>query len=200
MATDGAKRRFGVGKEEVTQSLVELDLARGDLTTAFADLERGRARAFVDMLGQQRLAAGRQDARMTAIRELSDSIRRQRAINAAPGMSSETGVERVSVLLKERDQLLERLRDEDPELADAVSIAEPDLKAVQRRLGAADRLLYSLPVRSSGNRFDSSTFDGTASVCIKQILRQMNLNRPCNHSTPTNRCVRLPPSADQLPD
>lgn len=150
LATDGAKRRFGVGKEEVTQSLVELDLARGDLTTAFADLERGRARAFVDMLGQQRLAAGRQDARMTAIRELSDSIRRQRAINAAPGMSSETGVERVSVLLKERDQLLERLRDEDPELADAVSIAEPDLKAVQRRLGAADRLLYSLPVRSSG--------------------------------------------------
>ncbi|WP_416899163.1 MAG: CHAT domain-containing protein [Minwuia sp.] len=145
LATDGAKRRFGVGKEGVTRALVELDLARGDLGMAFADLERGRARAFVDMLGQQRLAAGRQDARMGEIRNLSEAIRRQRAINAAPGMASSAGVERVSALLDEREVLLAGLRRDDPELADAVSVGTPDLKAVQRRLGSADRLLYALP-------------------------------------------------------
>lgn len=146
LGTDAAKRRFGVGKDEVTRALVDLDLRRGDLNAAFADLERGRARAFVDMLGQQRLAAGRQDDRMASIRDLSDAIRQQRAINAAPGMASAAGVERVSALLDERAGLLNELRKQDPELADAVSVVPADIESVQRRLGRADRLLYALPV------------------------------------------------------
>jgi tetratricopeptide (TPR) repeat protein len=146
LSTDNAKRRFGVGKEEVTQALVDLDLKRNDLAAVFTDLERGRARAFVDMLGQQKIAAAGLDDRLTRIGDLSDAVRRQRAINAAPGMSSSGGVTIVSNLLQERDQLLSEVRGKDSELADAFSVQTVDLSAIRRKLGAHDRLLYALPV------------------------------------------------------
>ncbi len=145
LATDGAKRRFGVGKDEVTHALVRMDLARGDMAAAFSDLERGRARAFVDMLGEQRLASGRDAKAVEAIREISKEIRRQRAINATPGIVATDGVVRVNTLLADRKTRLAGLRKRDPELADALSVAPLSLRAAQARLGPADRLLYALP-------------------------------------------------------
>lgn len=150
LSTDNAKRRFGVGKEEVTRALVELDLRRNDLNAAFNDLERGRARAFVDMLGKQKIAAAGQDANLERIGELSSEIRRQRAINAAPGMASGAGIAKVTALLSDRDRLLSDVRKRDPELADAFSIHAVDLDHIRQRLGSNDRLLYALPVVDAG--------------------------------------------------
>lgn len=145
LSTDTAKRRFGIGKEGVTRALVELDLERGDLGQAFADLERGRARAFIDMLGRSQVAAAGQAKRVERIAVLSGDIRRQRAINAAPGMTSEAGVQRVSTLLQERNGLLADLRRNNPELADVYSIRSADIDSIRQQLGAADRMLYALP-------------------------------------------------------
>jgi hypothetical protein len=146
LSTDGAKRRFGVGKDQVTQALVRLDLERNDLTQAFADLERGRARAFVDMLGGQRFASARDGDMLRKIRATSSEVRRRRAINAAPGMHSANAATEISQLLEKRSALLGQLRSRAPELADALSVSEQNLKAVQSKLGRSDRLLYALPV------------------------------------------------------
>lgn len=145
LSTDSAKRRFGVGKDGVTRALVDLDLSRGELAAAFADLERGRARAFVDMLGARTVAAGRQTELVGQIRTLSGEIRRQRIVNAAPGNSSPEGVARVERLLSQRADLLADLRKRDPEMADALTVSSHRLKDIQARLGPSDRMLYALP-------------------------------------------------------
>lgn len=50
LGSDRDKRRFGVNKENITVYLTSLDFERRDAKTLFQGLERGRARAFVDML------------------------------------------------------------------------------------------------------------------------------------------------------
>ncbi len=153
LSTDSAKRRFGVGKDEVTRALVELDLARGDLDAAFADLERGRARAFVDMLGQRSVAEGRQVELVERIRDLSDMIRRQRIVNAAPGAGTDEGVARVAALMADRASLLADLRSSDPEMADVLEVSSRPLSEIRAHLGPLDRLLYALPVGDGQQTF-----------------------------------------------
>ncbi|MGZ0190463.1 MAG: hypothetical protein ACKVH0_21100, partial [Alphaproteobacteria bacterium] len=80
------------------------------------------------------------------IRATSSEVRRRRAINAAPGMYSTNAAREISQLLGERSALLAQLRSRAPELADALSVSEQNLKAVQSKLGRSDRLLYALPV------------------------------------------------------
>ncbi|MEC9345377.1 MAG: CHAT domain-containing protein [Pseudomonadota bacterium] len=145
LSTDSARRRFGTGREDVTRALVGLDLRRGDLDAAFADLERGRARAFVDMLARRTVARGRQPELVGRIGDLSASIRRQRIINAAAGTGSAEGVATADRLLAERAALLVELRRRDPEMADVLSVAAPELASVRRALGADDLMLYALP-------------------------------------------------------
>jgi len=47
LGTDKSKRRFGIGKEDITYRLAGLDIEKGDYLALFRDLERGRARAYV---------------------------------------------------------------------------------------------------------------------------------------------------------
>ncbi len=153
LSTDAAKRRFGAGKDAVTQALVDFDLARNDMAGAFADLERGRARAFVDMLGRQALASGRNRDAVARIKDLSDAIRRERAINAAPGAGQTDGGQKTRALLVERTALLADLRRRAPELADALSVSTVPLGRIQQALTPADRMLYALAGDDGDARF-----------------------------------------------
>ncbi len=150
LSTDSAKRRFGVGKDEVTRVLADLALARGDLDAAFADLERGRARAFVDMLGRRSVAEGRQAELVERIRGVSDAIRRQRIVNAAPGAGTAEGVTRVAGLMDDRAALVTELRRRDPEMADVLNVSSRPLAEIRGRLAPQDRLLYALPAADGG--------------------------------------------------
>ena len=145
---DSAKRRFGVSIDQVTRILVALDLRRGNIVDAFADLERGRARAFVDMLGAVTGARGRDSALVEQIYTLSDQIRCQRIINAAPGHGNTEGVSQVETLMSDREHLILELRVCDPEMADVLSISSADLASVQAALGPSDQLLYALPAET----------------------------------------------------
>ncbi|MBO6782237.1 MAG: CHAT domain-containing protein [Alphaproteobacteria bacterium] len=145
LSTDESKRRFGIGKEEITRRLIELDIESGNMEALFRDLERGRARAFVDMLANRPIAAGRQPELVSEINALDSDIRAQRLRNTAPGASRGDGLERERQLLARRERLIERLRRRDPELADSLSVGTQTLAAAQRRLGPGDRLAYALP-------------------------------------------------------
>lgn len=144
LASDRAKRRFGVGKEDVTRALVRLDLERGDWAALFEDLERGRARAFVDMLGVRAAGAQGPAADLAAqIRDLDRAIRRQRLLNAAPGSASGGDV---TGLLAQRQRAVAKLRRMDSELAGTLAVDAPRFGNIRARLAPGEALIYALPV------------------------------------------------------
>lgn len=158
IGSDRDKRRFGVGKDDITYRLAQLDFERGDAAQLFRDLERGRARAFVDMLATVRVAAG--DPDIEAIRAIDGKARAMvDAIESGRGGATGVGGERatraaeglaaIDPLVSERAAAVERLRRRDPALADAKGIGEADLGQLQAALKPDELLAYFLPARGA---------------------------------------------------
>ena len=153
LASESTKLRFGIGKEDVARALIRLDVAKADTTLLFRDLERARARVFVDMLADRPMAGGRHAELVQAIRALDADILRQRLLNGAPGGPAD-GAERERALLTRRERRLAELRGRDPELADTLSVSVVELHDAQARLRGQDLLAYALP----GDAEDPLTF------------------------------------------
>ncbi len=147
LAGGASKLRFGAGKEAVARQLIEFDLARGDLAALFRDLERARARAFVDLLANVTLARGSGNERAAAIRALDRRILRARLRAGTTGVADAT---EEAALLAERRRLIGALRAEDAALADTLSVAHAELSGIQSRLGSEEALLYVLPPLRDG--------------------------------------------------
>lgn len=145
LAGGHSKLRFGAGKEAVARQLIEFDLARGDLPALFHDLERARARAFVDLLAGVAIARGQGSERAASVRALDRRILRMRLRAATTGAVTDGE----AALLAERKRLVEALRAEDAELADTLSVAPAQLTGIQARLGE-EALLYVLPPLHDG--------------------------------------------------
>jgi CHAT domain-containing protein len=167
LASDDSRLRFGIGKDAVTRHLARLDRQRGDLDALFSDLERGRARAFVDLLHGLPLAQGRQTEAVARIRQLDADLRRQRLKNAV-------GVgQPLTRLLQARTEAVAELRRRDADLADARGVASVRLADVQARLGEGETLAYAIPdaddaplawllVTRSARRIETSTLSDAA--------------------------------------
>jgi hypothetical protein len=138
LSNDDTRLRFGAGKEVVTRHLARLDIARGDFDALFRDLERGRARAFVDLLQGVPLAQGRQTEAVGRIRALEAEIRRLRLKNSTGASQS------LAPLLAERSRVVAELRQRDPELADVLGVAVAELAVVQSRLAPGEMLAYAI--------------------------------------------------------
>lgn len=147
LTTDRSKRRFGVGKENITYRLAQIDIAKGDMDSLFADLERGRARAFIDMLAQQIVATGRQQNLVTRINSLDRQIRTARLKANAPQQTEERSLQVITKMLKRRADLTGELRSVDPELADIFDVSVQSLSTVQKKLNVGQVLLYTIPSR-----------------------------------------------------
>lgn len=145
LSSDTAKLRFGIGKERITQLLATIDLETVQHGKLFQDLEQGRARAFIDMLAKQAIASGGEAALLAEIRRLERDIRRQRLANTAPRANSQEGVARMHRLLRQHGALVAKLRQSNPELADALSVSTVELTEVQAQLGAGEILAYAVP-------------------------------------------------------
>jgi tetratricopeptide (TPR) repeat protein len=148
LATDRAKLRFGVGKEDVVHFLTKLDVKKLDYTRLFEDLERSRARAFVEMLAGRNIAPTREPELVKSIQQLGRQILQQRLANYAPGNAPGKNLSREKELLSQRQAVIERLRQRDPEIADVLSISFKSLRQIQSRLKSGDVLVYALPSRS----------------------------------------------------
>ena len=149
LATDASKRQFGIGKDEITRSLVLTSLERKDYAQAFADLERGRARAFVDMLGATALDGGRDARQVEGIRRVDASIREARIFAALPQRRGQKAKANTTALERQRSQLIRKLRQSNSELADAFSVSHISLPTVQEHLGRDDLMLYTLPAANN---------------------------------------------------
>lgn len=148
LATDRAKLRFGVGKEDVVHFLTKMDVKKSDYTRLFEDLERSRARAFVDMMAGRNISSTREPELVQSIQQLSRQILQQRLVNYAPGNAPEKNLPREKELLSRRQAVIEQLRHRDPEMADVLSISTKSLQQVQSQLKSGEVLVYALPARS----------------------------------------------------
>ena len=149
LGTDRAKRRFGVGKEDVTYRLAHLAADRGEIDKSFKAAERGRARAFIDMLADRALAAGSEQALFDEISQLDQRIRLSRLrASAMAGNSEDSNAGDETQLLTLRQQKLDDLRSRDPELADALSVSTASLADLRSKLQEGEILVYTLPLRS----------------------------------------------------
>lgn len=155
IGSDREKRRFGVGKDDITYRLAQLDFERGDADQLFRDLERGRARAFVDMLATVKVATA--DPDVAAIRAIDDQVKvLVSAVEAGRGEGAEgkAGVRKLAVepgamdpLVRDRAAAVERLRRRDPALADTKGIGEADPAQIRQALKPDELLIYFLPGR-----------------------------------------------------
>ncbi len=149
LLTDQSKIRFGVGKEDITYFLSQFDAKKQDYSRLFEDLERARARAFVDMLAGRKLAEGRQGVLVAQIQQLNQQILKQRLINYSPGNFVQKDKPREQALIKERQSLIKQLRQKDTELADVLSISAKSLAQIQAALKPGEVLLYALPPKNT---------------------------------------------------
>jgi CHAT domain-containing protein len=148
LVSDRAKLRFGTSKEDIGYYLAQVHAGRGDLPSLFRDLERSRARAFVDMLAGRAVATGRQAELTSTIRELDRALSAQALRNAAPGGATPQGLQTQEELAQRRRQAIKLLRERDPELADVFAVSAAALESVQAQLKPGEVLVYGLPARS----------------------------------------------------
>lgn len=165
IGSDREKRRFGVGKDDITYRLAQLDFDRNDPAQLYQDMERGRARAFVDMLATVKIASG--DPDIEAIRAIDDKARimvsaiesgigggigggSATAPAAASGQTRAMGIlaAKLDPLVRERAEAVERLRRRDPALAETRGLGSADLGQVRSALKTDELLIYFLPARA----------------------------------------------------
>lgn len=145
LAGDRAKLRFGVGKEHVTLRLVELALVENNIDAAFTIAERGRARAFSDLLADRVIdhTVGVFDE----LKAIDDRIRASNLARMAP-MGEADSID-IEALFIERNSLLEALSESEPELAELLGYFSIQIQDVQSHLLADQSLLYALPSSDS---------------------------------------------------
>lgn len=149
LISDQAKIRFGIGKEDITYFLSQFDAKKQNFSQLFEDMERARARAFVDMLAGRKLAESRQGNLVSQIQLLNQKILKQRLINYSPGNFVRKDKPREQALFEERQGLVRQLRQKDAELADVVSISSKSLTQIQSALKTGEVLIYPLPPKGS---------------------------------------------------
>jgi hypothetical protein len=149
LSADRAKIRFGVGKEDITYHLAQLDLKKRDWSMLFQDLETGRARAFTDLLRDRPIIQNRQTELLTKIGSLEEAIRNLRLKLMAPGHPDSSLKNLEAKLINEWEILVQRLKQNDPELAELVSVSVPSLAEVQKGLNTGDVIAYFVPAKGS---------------------------------------------------
>lgn len=146
---DHAKTRFGVGKDDIAHNLIKLDLRSKNYVNLFADMERGRARTFVNTLANRKIEESRERETAQAIRKLEARIIQFRLKRYAPYAVDTELLKEEELLLKQRKQLLLKLRQADPELADVFAVSVSSLADIQKRLRSTETLVYALPVKGN---------------------------------------------------
>jgi hypothetical protein len=142
---DGEKRRFGIGKDDITYRLVQIGIMRNRPEALYRDLEKGRARAFVDLLAN--LAIDSPTGGWAELRALDARISGLvRSIEAGAGTGGGASPS-LDGLMAQRADLLRRIRVERPELAETRAVPEPDPARLQAALADGEAMLYFLPAR-----------------------------------------------------
>ncbi len=131
-------------KYALYSDMIHLLLERGEVVDAFAYSERSRAREFLDLLSNRRIAVGRPTARelLAEVRKrqdrlarLDEDVRRLKGDREAKALGDQAEAQR------EFDQALARLRRHDPGLVDFVRVETAGADEVRSMLPKSVALL-----------------------------------------------------------
>ncbi len=138
LALEEMRNGFITNKVDLYEDLIRLLLDRGDAARAFDVAERSRARGFIDLLGNQKLAPAK-----TASRKLLDQVRaldvRGDALRSQPATAERDAA--LAAVDSERKDLLTQIQLEDPALTSFVSVSPLDVAGVQALLAPDVTLL-----------------------------------------------------------
>jgi CHAT domain-containing protein len=170
LSGDSAKQQFGVGKSQITSRLIDFDIAANNPAQLFEDAERGRARAFVDLLTETELSLSDDRETNQRVRTLDEKIRTQRFQFSLQRPGSKRGAaikSEINDLMEQRAKLMDQLAAINTEWAAAYSVRYATLQQVQARLSKREMLVYSV---SGSNPNDIYLlFVQAASTKIKRI-------------------------------
>lgn len=146
LASDRSKQLFGVGKAEISAHLMDFNLAHKNLAQLFEDAERGRARAFVDLLTDTELSLTDDLVTNTRVRNLDERIRMLRLQHSLHNDSraGEQVQAEIELLMQERAELMDQLSAINTEWSAAYSVRYATLAQVQARLSPDELLVYSV--------------------------------------------------------
>ena len=135
----------------VYANLASARLAQDDQSGAFEAIERGRAKSFLDLLGTRGAGARRSKKKTEQIakaeRQLVDFHEKSLKLASAPVGAKTRSVRRkaldqkISNLDKQRLELIDQLRRNDPELGSLVVVDPPTLKEIQKLLPSGTALV-----------------------------------------------------------
>jgi CHAT domain-containing protein len=184
LRTDFAKRRFNVDKDELTHYLVKIDLHLGDLESLFFDVERSRARAFVDMMRDRTIYADKDNRYLKDIRSIDKELKTLVIENSY--INTPNNINKQNALRKKRSLLVNELILDNAQYATLVSTHAVSLKEIQSRLKSDETLLYFIPLQKdediqaliiTNNRVTLKKFDLTQnelSLLMRDYLISIN--------------------------
>ena len=147
LSSDSARTRFGIGKSYIDQFLIDLDWQQKNPSQLFEDLERGRARAFVDLM-TERLTVMDSLPEIQELQKIDQDIVRSRLLKS---ISQDHSSERkrpsqsMETLVSRRATILENLEEDYPDWVQAFSITTFDLSEIQEKLKPGEKMIYVLP-------------------------------------------------------
>ena len=154
---DTEKRRFGIGKRDITYQLTRLTFDRQEAALLFTDLERGRARAFVDMLANVVEFGGTSSEAVKELRRLDLKSRQQFHVNQLrrnnDAFISDQSLDVLSNsasltnITTQRNLQLKNIRERNSDLASLLAVSVEELDSLRQQLPEGTVLSYFLPTR-----------------------------------------------------
>jgi len=147
LSSDSAKQQFGVGKGLITARLIDFDIVANKPAQLFEDSERGRARAFVDLLTDTELSLSDDRQTNLLVRTLDENIRALRLQFSLQrtGSTRSIAIKReIDELMQQRSALMDKLAAINIEWAAAYSVRYATLAQVQARLADNEMLVYAV--------------------------------------------------------
>ncbi len=134
---DTVKQMFSGSVQDVYEAIVGLLFDMGEFSEGFNYLERGKARAFLDMLAgrslKPKVAADPQIIRQIA--DLDKQIEKTaRSLKALKGAEKLGVYKKFKSLLKEKSRALEKIKDQSLSYASSMSVATASAKKIQSSL------------------------------------------------------------------
>jgi len=148
LTNESSKNRFNKGKEDITYALINFDIENKDYSKLFEDLERSRARAFVDILATRSITKYK-NKQLHAIKQLDKEINKQNLLNSGIGSVKKHDIDKVTLLIKQRAELSAKIITKDPQLASIVSIWTTTLEQVQKTLSNQEAMIYFIPTKGN---------------------------------------------------
>ncbi|MCR2746857.1 CHAT domain-containing protein [Limnobacter parvus] len=151
LASDRSKQQFGVGKSEILAHLVDFDVLANNTAQLFEDAERGRARAFVDLLTDAELTLSDDLQTNQMVRSLDVQIRKLRLQHSLQKRSESRLpiAAEIQSLLTQRSALMDKLSAINTEWSAAYSVRYATLAQVQARLAPDEMLVYAVSGRNA---------------------------------------------------